>query len=139
MHATGIHPFAVHVDGMLHAAGVSLELGGNVLVHPSGRVAIEKVVLNCDPPRIWAEAGVTNRQLNAELKRHGLTMPWNVVLENVRVAGIVSVGTHGSGKDTSTVGDLIDALHRAIRRRCDAWRISSPGAAGSKKQTAGLR
>jgi FAD binding domain/D-arabinono-1,4-lactone oxidase len=61
-------------------------------------------------PVVWAEAGVTNRQLNRELERFGLCMPWNVVLENVRVAGIVSTGTHGSGQTTATVGDLVEAL-----------------------------
>ncbi len=61
-------------------------------------------------PTVWAEAGVTNRQLNRELARHGLCMPWNVVLENVRIAGIASTGTHGTGKATSTVGDLVDAF-----------------------------
>jgi hypothetical protein len=61
-------------------------------------------------PTVWAEAGVTNRQLNHELGRFGLCMPWNVVLETVRVAGIVSTGTHGTGKDTATVGDLVEAL-----------------------------
>jgi hypothetical protein len=61
-------------------------------------------------PAVWAEAGVTNRQLNRELRRHGLCMPWNVVLENVRVAGIASTGTHGSGRMTATVGDLVEAF-----------------------------
>jgi hypothetical protein len=61
-------------------------------------------------PAVWAEAGVTNRQLNRELARFGLCMPWNVVLENVRVAGIASTGTHGTGKGTATVGDLVEAF-----------------------------
>jgi hypothetical protein len=61
-------------------------------------------------PTAWVEAGVTNRQLNRELERHGLCMPWNVVLETVRVAGIASTGTHGTGKLTATVGDLVEAL-----------------------------
>lgn len=61
-------------------------------------------------PAVWAGAGVTNRQLNRELARHGLCMPWNVVLETVRVGGIVSTGTHGTGKDTATIGDLVEAL-----------------------------
>lgn len=61
-------------------------------------------------PAVWAEAGVTNRQLNRELKRFGLCMPWNVVLENVRVAGIASTGTHGTGRNTATVGDLVEAF-----------------------------
>jgi hypothetical protein len=61
-------------------------------------------------PAIWAECGATNRQINAALASEGLQLPWNVVLETVRVAGIVSVGTHGSGKDTATMGDLVLAL-----------------------------
>lgn len=61
-------------------------------------------------PTVWVDAGVTNRRLNRELARHGLCMPWNVVLENVRLAGIASTGTHGTGKNTSTVGDLVDAF-----------------------------
>jgi hypothetical protein len=61
-------------------------------------------------PSVWAEAGVTNRQLNRELERFGLCMPWNVVLETVRVAGLVTAGTHGTGKLTSTVGDLVLAI-----------------------------
>ncbi len=61
-------------------------------------------------PAVWAEAGVTNRQLNRELSRFGLCMPWNVVLENVRVAGIASTGTHGTGRTTATVGDLVEAF-----------------------------
>ncbi|HEX4515115.1 MAG TPA: FAD-binding protein [Polyangiaceae bacterium] len=61
-------------------------------------------------PTVWVEAGVTNRELNRELERHGLCMPWNVVLETVRIAGIASTGTHGTGKLTSTVGDLVEAL-----------------------------
>lgn len=67
---------------------------------------------NSDPqhPTVWCEAGVTNRQLNRELARFGLCMPWNVVLENVRVAGIASTGTHGTGRGTATVGDLVEAF-----------------------------
>jgi FAD binding domain/D-arabinono-1,4-lactone oxidase len=61
-------------------------------------------------PTVWAEAGVTNRQLNLELERFGLCMPWNVVLETVRVAGLVTTGTHGTGKTTATVGDLVLAM-----------------------------
>jgi hypothetical protein len=65
-----------------------------------------------DPARavVWADCGATNRQLNAALAAEGLQLPWNVMLETVRVAGIVSVGTHGSGKDTATMSDLVVAL-----------------------------
>ena len=89
----------------------------------SGIVPTEDVLVFCerldrievdlsDParPSVWAESGVTNRQLDRALKEHGLSMPWNVMLETVRVAGIVSVGTHGSGQHTSTLGDLVEAI-----------------------------
>jgi hypothetical protein len=61
-------------------------------------------------PAAWVECGTTNRELNRALAAAGFQVPWNVVLETVRVAGIVSVGTHGSGKETATMGDLIEAL-----------------------------
>src|SRR5580704_15805776 len=72
------------------------------------RVAVD--VSDPARPAVWAEAGVTNRQLNRELERRGLCMPWNVVLESVRVAGIASTGTHGTGRVTATVGDLVEAF-----------------------------
>jgi hypothetical protein len=71
---------------------------------------IEVDVSDPERPTVWTEAGVTNRQLNRALARFGLCMPWNVVLENVRVAGIASTGTHGTGRATATVGDLVEAL-----------------------------
>lgn len=61
-------------------------------------------------PAAWVGAGATNRQINAVLARHQLTVPYNVVLETVRMAGVVSVGTHGSGRATATMSDLVLAL-----------------------------
>lgn len=61
-------------------------------------------------PVVWAGAGTTNRQLNAALAAQGLTLPYNVVLETVRIGGLVSVGTHGSGRETATMSDLVLAL-----------------------------
>jgi len=89
----------------------------------SGFAATDDVLVFCerlnhieidtsDParPTVWVEAGVTNRELNAALARHDLTLPYNVVLETVRVGGIVSLGTHGSGRHTATLGDLMEAV-----------------------------
>src|ERR1017187_312670 len=59
MHATGRHPWTLQVDGMLHPVGVSLESGGNLLVHPSVKVLFAKDVLTCAPPRICAEGTVS--------------------------------------------------------------------------------
>jgi FAD/FMN-containing dehydrogenase len=116
------------VDDLVEAVRDAAAAGHRVRVLGSGFtwsafVPSEDVLIFCerlerievdasDPeaPCVWAEAGVTNRQLNAALAEHGLAVPWNVVLECVRVAGIVSVGTHGSGRDTATMGDLVEAL-----------------------------
>jgi len=71
---------------------------------------LNRIDLDAGHQTVWAECGTTNRQLNRALAAAGLQVPWNVVLENVRVAGIVSVGTHGSGQDTGTMGDLVEAF-----------------------------
>lgn len=61
-------------------------------------------------PLLVAGAGATNRQTNTFLSARGLCLPWNVVLETVRIGGTVSTGTHGSGRDTATMGDLLEAV-----------------------------
>jgi hypothetical protein len=71
---------------------------------------LKGVEIDRDHRTAWVECGTTNRHLNRVLKTAGLQLPWNVVLENVRVGAIVSVGTHGSGKDTGTLGDLVQAF-----------------------------
>ena len=83
---------------------------GDLLVFSERLDKVEVDLSHPQKPAVWCEPGVTNRQLGRALKAAGLTMPWNVVLETVRIAGIVSVGTHGSGKDTETLGDLVEAL-----------------------------
>lgn len=95
---------------------------------------IEVDLSNPERPAVWAEAGVTNRQLNRELARHGLCMPWNVVLETVRVAGIASSGTHGTGKNTSTVGDLVEALE--IIDASGTFRVLSDETVGAETMSA---
>jgi hypothetical protein len=116
------------IDDLIDAVGEAHSSGRRVRVVGSGfswtaLVPSDDTLIFCerldriavdlsDParPQVWAEAGVTNRQLNRELERHGLCVPWNVVLETVRIAGIASTGTHGTGKVTATVGDLVEAL-----------------------------
>jgi FAD/FMN-containing dehydrogenase len=82
----------------------------DVLVFCERLNRIEIDTSNPERPTVWVEAGVTNRELNAALAHHDLTLPYNVVLETVRVGGIVSLGTHGSGRDTGTLGDLVQAV-----------------------------
>lgn len=63
-----------------------------------------------DRKTAWVHCGTTNRELNKALSAAGLQVPWNGVLDNIRVGGMVSIGTHGSGKDTATMGDLAVAF-----------------------------
>ena len=71
---------------------------------------LNRVEIAPDRKTVWVDCGVTNRELNRALNAAGLQVPWNVLLETVRVAGIVTVGTHGSGKHTATMGDLVEAF-----------------------------
>ena len=61
-------------------------------------------------PLLIAEAGATNQQMNAVLAQHGLTLPFNVVLESVRIGGLVATGSHGSGWEMPTLSDLVEAI-----------------------------
>lgn len=74
---------------------------------------LDKATVNLDDqqqPLLVAEAGATNRQINDVLEQHGLTLPFNVVLESVRIGGLVATGSHGSGWDTPTLSDLVEAI-----------------------------
>ncbi len=74
---------------------------------------LDKVTVNFDnkqAPLLIAEAGATNQQINDVLEQHGLTLPFNVVLESVRIGGLVATGSHGSGWETPTLSDLVEAI-----------------------------
>lgn len=74
---------------------------------------LDKVTVNLDDPQrplLIAEAGATNRQINDVLQQHGLTLPFNVVLESVRIGGLVATGSHGSGWETPTLSDLVEVI-----------------------------
>lgn len=113
----------------------------------SGFAATDDVLVCCerlndieidtsDParPSVWVGPGVTNRDLNAALARHDLTLPYNVVMETVRVGGIVSLGTHGSGRDTGTLGDLIEAAE--VIRATGERRLLSEATVGAETMRA---
>ncbi|MEM7536913.1 MAG: D-arabinono-1,4-lactone oxidase [Chloroflexota bacterium] len=61
-------------------------------------------------PRVVAEAGATNRQINDVLEQYDLALPSNVVLEVVRIGGTVSTGSHGSGWHNPILSDYVHAL-----------------------------
>lgn len=91
-----------------------------VLVHCGAIDGVEVDLGDPARPAVWAECGATNRQINDALRAHGLELPYNVVMETVRIGGITSMGTHGSGRHTATLGDLVEAfdvIDAAGRRR----------------------
>lgn len=63
-----------------------------------------------DKPRVIVEAGATVRQMNDVLEAAGYALPANVVLESVRVGGLVQTGSHGSGWDTRTLSDMVHSM-----------------------------
>jgi hypothetical protein len=74
---------------------------------------LNKVMVNLHDkqrPLLIAEAGATNQQMNDVLEQHGLTLPFNVVLESVRIGGLVATGSHGSGWETPVLSDLVEAI-----------------------------
>jgi D-arabinono-1,4-lactone oxidase/FAD binding domain len=74
---------------------------------------LDMVTVDLDDPQrplLIAEAGATNQQINDVLEQHGLTLPFNVVLESVRIGGLVATGSHGSGWETPTLSDLVEAI-----------------------------
>ncbi|MEQ1502653.1 MAG: FAD-binding protein [Myxococcota bacterium] len=90
------------------------------LVFGERLTGVELDLAEPERPAAWVLCGTTNRELDAALARAGYQLPWNVVMETVTVGGIVSLGTHGSGKDTATLGDLVlafDVIDAAGRRR----------------------
>lgn len=79
-----------------------------VVSHGLNQITVDRA----DPahPLLVAEAGATNEAMNAVLEAQGLTLPFNVVLESVRIGGLVATGSHGSGWDTPTLSDLVERI-----------------------------
>ena len=71
---------------------------------------LDAISVDAQARELWCGPGAKNRALIAALEPHGLCLRYNVVLETVTAGGIVSVGTHGSGRDTGTMGDLLVAI-----------------------------
>jgi FAD/FMN-containing dehydrogenase len=61
-------------------------------------------------PRVVVESGATIREVNDVLERHGYALPFNVVLESVRLGGLIATGSHGSGWNNRTLSDLAHSI-----------------------------
>jgi FAD-linked oxidoreductase len=81
---------------------------GGVLIRPEGLTAIRSI--DKAAGTVTAEAGVQLRQLNAALAAEGLSLTNMGDIMEQTVAGAVSTGTHGTGRDSGAVAGQITAL-----------------------------
>jgi hypothetical protein len=88
----------------------NLSSTSDVLVFVTRLDRIEVDTSDPENPRVVVEAGATNGAVNEQLALHGLTLPFNVVLESVRVGGTIAVGAHGSGHKYPTLSDLVESI-----------------------------
>lgn len=88
----------------------SLCASADMLIYTEALDRVRMDLSDPEHPRVIAEAGATNYQINALLERHGYALESNVVLEVVRIGGVVGTGSHGSGWNCSTVSDYVHAL-----------------------------
>lgn len=63
-----------------------------------------------EQPLVVMECGATVREVNDVLEQHGYALPFNVVLESVRLGGLIATGSHGSGWNHQTLSDLVQAI-----------------------------
>ena len=82
----------------------------DILVESGGLNKLEMDLSDPSNPRLIVESGATNRQINVFLEAHGYTLSSNVVLEVVRIGGLISTGSHGSGWNESIVADYIHTV-----------------------------
>ena len=82
----------------------------DILVQSAALNKMEMDLSDPNNPRVIVEPGVSNWQLNTFLEKHGYALPSNVVLEVVRIGGLISTGSHGSGWNESIISDYIHAV-----------------------------
>ena len=92
----------------------SLSQTQEVLLHTERLTHIEMKLSDAENPRVIVESGITNRKLNLFLEKHGYALPSNVVLETVRLGGLVATGSHGSGWDSQTMSDYVHAIEMVM-------------------------
>jgi FAD-linked oxidoreductase len=79
-----------------------------VLIRPEGLTAIRSI--DRAAGTVTAEAGVQLKQLNAALAAEGLSLTNMGDIMEQTVAGAVSTGTHGTGRDSGAIAAQITAL-----------------------------
>ncbi|MFI0899697.1 D-arabinono-1,4-lactone oxidase [Streptomyces sp. NPDC020983] len=81
---------------------------GGVLIRPEGLTAIRSV--DRAAGTVTAEAGVQLKHLNAALAAEGLSLTNMGDIMEQTVAGAISTGTHGTGRDSASIAAQVTAL-----------------------------
>jgi FAD/FMN-containing dehydrogenase len=64
---------------------------------------------------VTVEAGATIRDVDFELAKHGLCVPYNIVgTTDITYGGIVATGSHGSGHDFQTMSDYVESIEMVL-------------------------
>jgi FAD/FMN-containing dehydrogenase len=80
------------------------------LVYNRGMRAVSVDKSNPDQPLVTVESGADGADALAEMGRHGVALPTNVVLQSVTYGGLIAAGCHGSGWDNPTLSDLVESM-----------------------------
>lgn len=82
-----------------------------------------------DPENLlFVQCGVSIRELNTYLRRHGKSLKTSGASNGQTIAGALSTGTHGSAIDTGAIPDFVKGLHLITGQNRHVWleRASDP-------------
>jgi len=68
---------------------------------------LRKISVDKEKNLVTIQPGVSIAELDAELRKHDLCVPTNVVLTSVRYGGVISTGCHGAGWNNRPLSDLV--------------------------------
>jgi hypothetical protein len=100
--------------GAGHSSSPILETDG-FLVH-MGR--LDKIRPGPEPDTVICQAGVLTSALNVFLHRRGQVIGSNTALTEVQVGGIVSTGSHGTGRGYGVISDRVCAIRLVDHEGC---------------------
>jgi FAD/FMN-containing dehydrogenase len=80
------------------------------LVYNRGMRAVSVDTSDPARPLVTVESGADGADALAEMGRHGVALPTNVVLKSVTWGGLIAAGCHGSGWDNPTLSDLVESM-----------------------------
>jgi L-gulonolactone oxidase len=76
---------------------------------------LSRISVDVANERFTVEAGATIRDVDFELAKHGLCVPYNIVgTTDITYGGIVATGSHGSGHDFQTMSDYVESIEMVL-------------------------